>query len=220
MLLISRCPNSYFLAVAKDLSGSKFSRTYKLISLHPLISFRFLLRFMEKVRCISCDRDVEIGPPQAPTLPSLPKTQPLAGITRSREVHMKKTADDEHRFLRQKPEMFLGTGLHDLFPMSRRFCGGRHTITRGNRRPLGPSLNDYIVVRESDHVSLPSRQFIVSKDSGFGRLGRRKLPAINDGKHLPEIREERNILKENGENILGNCEEHEHVTGIEKQSFM
>ena len=77
-------------------------------------------------------------------------------------------------------------------------------------------MNDYVVVRESDHVSLPSREFIVSKDSGIGRFMKRKLPAINDGKHLPGIREERNILKENGENLVGNCEKHEHITEIEK----
>jgi hypothetical protein len=162
---------------------------------------------MEKVRCISCDRDVDIHPSHAPTLPSLPKAQPLPGGPRPRDEHVKKVSNDERRISRMKPDMIQGTGIQDLFPMSQRFCGGRHTITRGNKRYLGPSLNDYIVVRESDHVSLPPREFIVSKDSGLRRMTtKRKLPAINDMKHLPGIREERNFWKENGESDIGNCD--------------
>lgn len=129
---------------------------------------------------------------------------------------MKKTADDVRRHSKLRSEMMQRIGLQDLFPMSQRFCGGRHTITRGNKRYLGPSLNDYIVIRESDHVSLPPREFIVSKDSGMRRLMKRKLPAINDVKHLPGIREERNILKDNGENDSVNSDENEQVTRIEK----
>ena len=114
--------------------------------------------------------------------------------------------------------MISGTGLHDLtmFPMSQRFCGGRHTITRGNKRFLGPTLNDYIVIHESDHVTLPSREFIVqSRDSGrLRRFTKRKLPAIDDLKHLPDIREEGNILKANGD--CENCDESEQTTRIEK----
>jgi hypothetical protein len=44
-----------------------------------------------------------------------------------------------------------------------------------------------------------------------------KLPAINDNtKHLPGIREERNILKDNGENDIGNYDKNEEITRIEK----
>ena len=110
--------------------------------------------------------------------------------------------------------MILRTGLQDLVPKSQRFCGGRHTVTRGNKRYLGPTLNDYIMIRESDHVSLPPREFVVSKDSGLQRPMKQKLPAINDFKHLPSIREERNVLKDNGKN----SEENEHIFQIEKYS--
>ena len=171
---------------------------------------------MERVRCISCDRDVEIKPSHASSLPSLPKAQPLPAVPRSRDEPVKKFSNDLRRISKLKPDMIQGTGIQDLFPMSQRFCGGRHTITRGNKRYLGPSLNDYIVVRESDHVSLPPREFLVSKDSGLRRMTmKRKLPAINDITHLPGIQEEKFFYKHNNENDIGNCDT-EQTTPIEK----
>ena len=102
--------------------------------------------------------------------------------------------------------MVQGAGLLDLasLPMSQRFCGGRHTIMRGNKRSLSSNhFNDYVVIRNESNsvISLPSREFLVSNDSGLKRFTRQKLPAINEVNHFPDIQQGDNNLKSISDNV-------------------
>lgn len=58
------------------------------------------------------------------------------------------------------------------------------------------------MIRESDHVSLPPREFIVAKDSGLPRMMKRKLPSITENKDVMVPREEKNVSKDNSEDYV------------------